>query len=59
MTKNGTSPATEKHTITVTFEGADLSLYELIAADAGEDRRTPAQYVLLYLARNYQQPAAE
>jgi hypothetical protein len=43
----------EKRSITLTFTGADLALYESIVKDADEDERTPSGLLLRYIRKNY------
>ncbi len=43
----------EKRSITLTFTGADLALYESIVKDADEDGRTPSGLLLRYIRQNY------
>lgn len=43
----------EKKSITLTFTGADLALYESIVKDADEYERTPSGLLLRYIRQNY------
>lgn len=43
----------EKRSITLTFTGSDLALYESIVKDADEDERTPSGLLLRYIRQNY------
>lgn len=49
---NDEAPVTTRPTITINFAD-DPSLYEQIVTDAKADRRTPAQFLLLHLAKKY------
>lgn len=46
------TPATTRPTITISFAD-DQELYDQIVTDAKADRRTPAQFLLLHLAKKY------
>lgn len=47
-----TASTTIKPTITISFAD-DQELYDQIVTDAKADRRTPAQFLLLHLAKKY------
>jgi hypothetical protein len=51
--KTAAKVADEKKTITVTFEGDDVKLYNQITKDADADERTPATLLKIFLRRNY------
>lgn len=53
MAKKASDEAsTTRPTITISFAD-DQELYDQIVTDAKADRRTPAQFLLLHLAKKY------
>lgn len=44
---------TEKKTITLTFEGADVALHAQITKDADDDERTPSLNLLRFVRKFY------
>lgn len=51
--------AKRPRTITLTFGDEDDTLYNEIVEDAKADRRSPSQFLVIYLAGNYKSNAAE
>lgn len=46
-------PKQSRRTITLTFSDEDEGLYDEIVLEAKMDRRSPSQYLLLYLSKNH------
>ncbi len=58
-TRKPAAPKTEKHTLTITFEGKYESLYNDLVTAAQEDDRSVSQYVLLFLRDNHKVNSTE
>jgi len=52
-TKTATAIDPKPKTITLTFGDEDQGLYETIITDAKADRRSPSQFLVIYLSAHY------
>ena len=54
-----TAPTAKPKTITLTFGPDDEELYGTIIEDAKADRRSPSQFLVIYLVGNYKSGTTE